>query len=188
MNSESENNKKLKDFFGQEYHALKAYANSKIRANANRDAEDIIQDVALKLFSGADRYSPINNVAGFVYRALKNRIIDIMRTSNTKTIHHENEAKLLEFASTFNDISENIYPEQIKTELKKTIINLKPDYRDIIIAIDFENYTYKEIAAETGIPIGTLMSRRHRAISLLYKKLKPKQELLIKTKNHVELF
>ena len=38
--------------------------------------------------------------------------------------------------------------------------------------------TYKEIEKETGIPIGTLMSRRHRAISLLYKKLKHKKEII----------
>ena len=35
MNPESENNKKLKDFFGREYHSLKAYVNSKIKTNAN---------------------------------------------------------------------------------------------------------------------------------------------------------
>ncbi len=73
------------------------------------------------------------------------------------------------------DTTDNDYPEELKDELKKTILRLKPDYRDIIIAIDFENYTYKEIALETGTPIGTLMSRRHRAISLLYKQLKQKK-------------
>ena len=71
MNSESENSKKLQAFFGEEYRSLKIYVNSRIRDTANRNAEDIIQDVALKLFSGADRYAPINNVAGFVYRSVK---------------------------------------------------------------------------------------------------------------------
>jgi RNA polymerase sigma-70 factor (ECF subfamily) len=64
----------------------------------------------------------------------------------------------------------------MKDELKKAILSLKPDYRDIIIAIDFEGYTYKEIAEETSISQGTLMSRRHRAISLLHKKLEAKKE------------
>lgn len=180
MNPESENNKKLKDFFGKEYHSLKAYVNSKIKTNINRDAEDIIQDVALKLFSGADRYSPINNVAGFVYYAIKNKIIDVLRANNGLVVNHENqnEAKLIEFAELFNDRSDNSYPEQMKVELKKAISNLNPKYRDIIIAVDFENYSYKEIAFETGIPIGTLMSRRHRAISFLYKQLKIKKETI----------
>ncbi len=74
------------------------------------------------------------------------------------------------------DKPDNSYSEQMKDELKKTILSLKPYYRDIIIAIDFEGYTYREISLETGIPEGTLMSRRHRAISLLYKKFETKKE------------
>ena len=84
MNHQSENNKKLNAFFSEEYASLKTYVSSNIKASINRDAEDIIQDVALKLFAGADRYSPINNVAGFVYRALKNKVIDVMRSSKKK--------------------------------------------------------------------------------------------------------
>ncbi|MEC3907430.1 RNA polymerase sigma factor [Tamlana sp. 2201CG12-4] len=180
MNPESENNKKLNDFFGKEYHSLKRYVNSRIKANINRDAEDIIQDVALKLFSGADRYSPINNVAGFVYHAIKNKIIDVMRSNNKQTIDQESqsELKLIEFAELLYDKSDNYYSEQIQNELKQAILSLKPEYRDIIIAVDFEGYTYKEIALETNVPVGTLMSRRHRAISLLYKKLKTKKEII----------
>ncbi|MGB5819389.1 MAG: RNA polymerase sigma factor [Saonia sp.] len=178
MTSETENNKKLVDFFGKEYHSLKAYVNSKIKDSANRDAEDIIQDVALKLFSRTDRYSPINNVASFVYHSVKNRIIDVMRANKSlDSRENENETKLIEFTETLYDTSDNSYSERMKDELKKTILNLKPDYRDIIIAIDFEGYTYKEISLETGIPEGTLMSRRHRAISLLYKKLETKKKI-----------
>jgi len=178
MNSESENNKKLKDFFDKEYLSLKSYVNSKIRSSIDREAEDIIQDVALKLFSGANRYSTINNVAAFVYHAIKNKIIDSIRKGN-KHINNEsqNEAKLIEFTEILYDTSNSFYAEQMTYELKKAILNLKPDYREIIIAIDFENYTYKEIALETGISIGTLMSRRHRAISQLYKKLKHKKDI-----------
>tara|TARA_R110002050_G_scaffold109796_1_gene221103 strand:- start:26991 stop:27527 length:537 start_codon:yes stop_codon:yes gene_type:complete len=175
MTSERENNKKLKDFFGTEYATIKAYVNSRIKASVDTDPEDIIQDVALKLFTGADRYSPINNVAGFVYRSIKNKIIDIMRENRPKNNSiDENEAKLMEFAEVFYDVPDNSYSEQMKDELKSSIMSLKPDYRDIIIAIDFEGYTYKEIALETAIPEGTLMSRRHRAISLLFKKLEIK--------------
>ena len=67
---------------------------------------------------------------------------------------------------------------QRKDELKRTIMELKAPYRDIIIAVDFEGYTYKEIADETGIPEGTLMSQRHRAIAQLYKQLENKKEII----------
>ncbi|BAO76746.1 RNA polymerase sigma-54 factor RpoN [Winogradskyella sp. PG-2] len=102
-----------------------------------------------------------------------------MRASKKNKVDYEsqNEAKLIEFANIIYEAPSDLYPEQMKQELKGAIINLKPNYRDIIIAIDFEGSTYKEVELETGIPIGTLMSIRHRAISLLYKNLKSKQEL-----------
>lgn len=178
--NQSENSKKLNTFFDEEYSSLKSYVNSKLKNSVNRDAEDIIQDVALKLFTGADRYSPINNVAGFVYRSIQNKIIDIMRSSKKNKMEYktQNEIKLHEFAALINETSSETYTEQMKKELKAAIINLKPNYKDIIIAIDFEGYTYKELEQETGLPIGTLMSRRHRAISMLYKTLKSKQEII----------
>jgi RNA polymerase sigma-70 factor (ECF subfamily) len=179
MTSEKENKKKLERFFDKEYHSLKAFVNSRIKASTDRDAEDIIQDVALKLFSGAERYSPINNVAGFVYRSIKNKIIDVMRKGRRNiTEEDEDESKLIEFTELLYGESDNSYSEKMKDELKRTIMELKAPYRDIIIAVDFEGYTYKEIADETGIPEGTLMSQRHRAIAQLYKQLENKKEII----------
>ena len=168
--SETNNNKELNAFFGDEYDRLKSYVNSKITNSADRDAEDIIQDVALKLFSRADNTSPINNVAAFVYNSIRNKIIDTIRTKKHKTnIQDESESRLVEFVELFYGKS---YSEQMRHELIKTISKLKPHYKQIIIAIDFEGFSYKELSLETGIPAGTLMSRRHRALSILNKQLK----------------
>jgi len=176
MTSESENYNKLKTFFGREYHALRAYVNSRIEATTDRDAEDILQDVALKLFAGADRYAPINNVAGFVYRTIRNKIIDMMRSNKNKR-RETDMTKLPVNSEMVLEVSEDIYSDQLQDDLNHQILNLKPDYRDIIIAIDFEGYTYKEVSRETGIPEGTLMSRHHRAISLLHKTLHTKTNI-----------
>ena len=177
MVSDSENYKNLRTFFNDEYHSLKTYTQSRIDDASDRDAEDIVQDVALKLFSRPDTASPIHNIAGFVYNSIRNRIIDIMRTKKDQ-IHIENdmETRLIEFTELFYGKSDNGYSEDMKKELKKAIINLKPVYSNIVKTIDFEGFTYRELSLETGIPEGTLMSRRHRAISQLYKKLETKKE------------
>jgi RNA polymerase sigma-70 factor (ECF subfamily) len=167
---EADNRQKLKDFFRSEYRSLLFFVKSKIKDTTNRNAEDIIQDVALKLFTGADRYAPINNVAGFVYRSMRNKIIDIMRT-NKKTESLEQDHEFKDLAEILHQSSNKYTSEKMTSLLKVSIENLKSEYRDIIIMVDFEGYTYKEIAKETGIPIGTLMSRRHRAISILYNNL-----------------
>ena len=166
-------------FFNDEYHSLKVFARSRIDNTADRDAEDIIQEVALKIFSRADSSSPIDNIAGFVYNALRNKIIDIMRTrKKAYSIEEEMEQRMHEFSELFYGNSDNTYSDTMQSDLKQAIIALKPIYKDIIIAIDFEGYTYKEISLETGIPEGTLMSRRHRALSILLTALENKKENL----------
>lgn len=170
MSLETENRKKLKDFFGVEYRSLKNYVNSRIKDSANRDAEDILQDVALKLFSGADRYAPINNVAGFVYRSIKNKIVDVRRSSKLSFVE-EIDHEFSDLSDMLHQNGDNQPSEEMIAALKRSLDQLKPHYREIIIAVDFEGYSYNEISKETDIPIGTLMSRRHRAIGILYNKL-----------------
>lgn len=179
MVSDNENHNNLKTFFKDEYQSLKAYTKSRIDDAADRDAEDIIQDVALKILSRSESQSPIDNIAGFVYNSIRNKIIDLMRTKR-KVVNSKNEMenRLIEFTELFNSTSDNSYSEGMKKELKKAIIALKPDYRSVITAIDFKGYTYKELSFETGIPEGTLMSRRHRAIALLYKALETKKDFI----------
>ncbi len=177
MISDTENYKNLKTFFNDEYHSLKAYAQSRIKDAADRDAEDIVQDVALSIFSRAEGSLPINNIAGFVYSSIKNKIIDLMRTKREETrFESEMELRLNEFVELFYSPSDNSYSDDMMIELKKAIGSLHPRYREIILAIDFEGMSYKVISRNTGIPEGTLMSRRHRALSLLFKHLENKKD------------
>lgn len=175
MKLERDNNHKLNTFFKDEYHLLKRYVKSRVSESADRDADDIIQDVALKLFS-RNTGSPINNVAGFVYGAIRNKIVDIMRTK--KQISHlqnEPEEKIMDLMEWLYSKADNVHSDRMKHELKMAIADLKPDYRAVILAIDFEKLTYRELSEDTGISQGTLMSRRHRALSILNHKLEKKK-------------
>ncbi len=177
--SETDNKAKLGAFFAQEYDRLQSFVYSKIDDGADKDAEDIIQDVALKLFSRADSTSPINNVAGFVYHAIRNKIIDAMRTRKQNIpLHDESESRLLDFMEQFYGHADNAYSEAMKEELISAIAKLKPHYKQIIIAVDFEGFSYKELAEQFEVPEGTLMSRRHRALSLLKNQLKENRNIL----------
>lgn len=175
--SDNQNHNNLKAFFKKEYQSLKVYTQSRIDDTADRDAEDIIQDVALKILSRPDNLSPIDNIAGFVYNSIRNKVIDLMRSKKREiSAEGEIENRLMEFTELLYGPSDNSYSESAKKALKQALRNLKPDYKNIIRAIDFEGFTYKELSVETGIPVGTLMSRRHRAIAILYKELKTKKE------------
>ena len=175
MVSKNQHKTTLSDFFKEEYGSLKNYVRSKIDHTSETDAEDIIQDVALKIFSRPADALPINNIGGFVYGAIKNRIIDILRTKKQKINDQKKLEKLwTDFTEMFYSNVRDEYSDNLKNQLKRAVRDLKPVYRDIIIAVDFEGYSYREISKETGIPPGTLMSRRHRAISILVKSLETK--------------
>ncbi len=177
MASQSKNHNALSTFFNEEYGSLKSYVRSKIRDSSRQDAEDIVQDVALRLFSKAQDPMEIANVGGYVYNAIRNRIIDIMRGKKERELPSEQmERQWQEFVELFYGAADNSYSQTMEKALKKAISELKPVYRDIVIAVDFEGYTYREISERTGIPTGTLMSRRHRAMSLLSSNLENLKE------------
>lgn len=171
MKPEKDNNHKLNHFFKAEYQHLKSYVKSRISESADRDAEDIIQDVALNLFS-RNNTSPITNVAGFVYGSIKNKIVDIMRTRKPSSdIADEEEDRLIDLMDWLYEQADNAYSERMKHELKRAIAMLPANYREVILAVDFEKLSYKQLSEETGISQGTLMSRRHRALSILHNQL-----------------
>ncbi|BDW92586.1 RNA polymerase sigma factor [Allomuricauda sp. XS_ASV26] len=177
MTAKNDNHNNLTTFFNEEYGSLRSYVKSRIRDTSEQDAEDIVQDVALRIFSRPEDAIPITNVGGFVYNAIRNRIIDIMRGKKEKKLPSEEiDRQWREFAEFFYGDADNSYSTEMEQALKKAVEDLKPVYRDIVIAIDFEGYNYKQIAKRTGIPAGTLMSRRHRAMSELSKKLEKIKE------------
>lgn len=176
MTTNSENKNKIRNFFKEEYSNMRLYIRSRINDAADRNADDIIQDVALKMFSRSDYSSPINNVAAFVYHSIKNKIIDTIRAKKNRNFNSIDETEKIDiiindFTKLFFEKSDNEYSEEMKKELMKAIYSLKDVYKEIIIAIDFEAYSYQELSNETNVPIGTLLSRHHRALSLLSKKL-----------------
>jgi len=172
MAAKTEDRNNLTDFFNEEYGSLRSYVQSRIRDTSERDAEDIVQDVALRIFSRPDDAIPVTNVGGFVYNAIRNKIIDIMRGKKERKLPSEDiDQQWWEFAEFFYGDADNSYSPEMEQALKEAVEKLKPAYRDIVIAIDFEGYNYRELSNRTSIPAGTLMSRRHRALAELSKKL-----------------
>lgn len=168
MKSENLHKERMRAFFEEEYPSLKGFVRSRIRDSPDQEADDIIQEVALRIFSKGDDLSSIQNIGGFVYHAIRNRIIDVMRTRKKRIGEEKDlEGAWTAFAEKFYSASNLPYPEGLELKLQEGIAALKPPYRDIIMAVDFEGFSYRELSERTGIPQGTLMSRRHRAMSQL---------------------
>ena len=62
--------------------------------------------------------------------------------------------------------------EHVDARLKSAIERLSPEYREVLLLWGVEGLKYREIAAIVGVPIGTVMSRLHRARTILIRQLK----------------
>lgn len=167
--------KSLDRFFRNEYQKLINF----IRKNIDdrffeASPEDIIQDVALGLINKLDLDAQIGNLTAYIYRSVKNRIIDYQRKkqrnlSIERFTDRNNKNYLLDTIPDETSAEErdytNIGPELVQQAISK----LRPDEQAVIIATEFEQRTYEELSDEWEVPLGTLLSRKHRAISKLYK-------------------
>jgi RNA polymerase sigma factor (sigma-70 family) len=167
--------KSLDQFFRKEYQKLVNYVRKNIEQRYfEASPEDIVQDVALGLIGKLDLDTQIGNLTAYIYQSIKNRIIDYrkkkQRTESIENFtNNQHENYLL---NTIKDetVTENQDYENIEPELLRHAISLlRPDEQMVIIATEFENRTYEEISEEWEIPLGTLLSRKHRALSKLHK-------------------
>ncbi len=166
--------KSFDSFFKKEYNKLLNYVRKNIEEKfLNSSPEDIIQDVALSLLNKLDVDSQIENLAGYMYRSLKNKIIDEKRKAgnNFSVEYFERNQKVDAQVNSISDetYSENSYSPEINNELLyEALSQLKPDEQAIIISTEFENKTFGELSEKWNVPIGTLLSRKHRALAKLY--------------------
>jgi RNA polymerase sigma factor (sigma-70 family) len=158
------------EFFRTNYGSLVGYVRNLIRDGADIAGEDIVQDVMVNLYNKADITQPIQNFTAYVYSALRNRIIDIMRTRKKNISldaegspeHQMSLAEFLHDAKT--DISATIEKKELRHALYKAIDGLSDSERAIVAATEFDDRTFKELSEEWEIPIGTLLARKSRAL------------------------
>ncbi len=167
----------LKQFFTNEYIKLINYVHSYLSGiYYGVDAEDIIQDVALNIFSRADINAPVENLAAYIYTAVRNKIIDIQRKPRKSVSienfnNKQNENVLMETISDVIDEEEFYKNKELQRKMVNAIEQLKPEEKAVIIETEFNGITFNELSEDWDIPVGTLLARKHRALGKLYKKL-----------------
>jgi RNA polymerase sigma-70 factor (ECF subfamily) len=178
MKPDNRRNHPLVLFLKEENRKLIGYINNYLDDRLyGIEAEDILQDVALNLYSKADISVPVGNIAAYIYRAVRNKIIDLYRKKNVTVslesfYNAQNENVLLNTVKETELDEPLIYQDEtMQQKLMLAIEKLNPAERELIRKADYEEYTFQELADEWGIPIGTLLARRHRALGKLRKML-----------------
>jgi RNA polymerase sigma factor (sigma-70 family) len=156
---------KFSEFFQNEYFRLVRYVRRLIADTADRDAEDVVQDVMLSIFDKADVTVPIENLAAYVYRSLRNKVIDIFRKKED----------MLSLSNVIVDAGSDTVREVERKELMdfvfRAVDSLPVDQRTVLIATEFEGWSFRELSERWEIPIGTLLARKSRALQNIKEKL-----------------
>ena len=168
---------KLVEFFRSEYGRLVGYVRRMIDDAAERDGEDIVQDVMLNAFNLADLNAPIENVSAYLYQSLRNRVVDYLRKRKSGNVSLEElvlEESDLKLGDLLYDADNNPVVEFERREmlhfLFEVIDTLNEEQRAVLIETEFEGRTFKELAKEWGVPVGTLLARKSRALAKIRKK------------------
>ncbi len=141
---------------------------------SHKDAEDIVQDVFLKLYYKLHQFEEKSKISTWIYRITLNTSIDSQRRfkkwKEEKPLHILTEKEMNMPKQNPNEHNAT----EIAELLNKAIAKLKRPFRTVLILRNFEDFTYEDIAEILQITSGTVASRLNRA----YSKLKIELEKL----------
>jgi len=131
------------------------------------DAEDILQDVFYELIESY-RLKPIEQVGAWLFRVARNRITDRFRRKPAEALGDAQDVLL-----STEPGPEAVYARTVLLEeLEEALDELPEEQRDVFIAHELEGRSFRELAAETGQSVNTLLSRKHYAVLHLRRRLR----------------
>ena len=136
------------------------------------DAEDILQDVFYRLVEANRLLMPIEHVTGWLFRVARNRITDLFRKKEPDNFNEmdaqDEEGELLQFEDLLPSPDagpEALYVRNVMLdELERAITELPKEQREVFVAHEFDGLSFKEMSAETGVSVNTLLSRKRYAV------------------------
>ncbi|HLS03695.1 MAG TPA: sigma-70 family RNA polymerase sigma factor [Actinomycetales bacterium] len=136
------------------------------------DAEDLTQDVFIKVFRALANFEP-GNIAGWLHRITTNEFLDqARRKQRIRMVDLPQDADNRLADGRLEDSPERAFEHRnMGDDIQTALAELSPQMRAAIVLRDMEDLSYEEISATLGISLGTVRSRIHRARATLRKKL-----------------
>ena len=144
------------------------------------DAEDILQDVFYELIEAYRMMKPVEQVTAWLFRVARNRITDLFRRRNRErlstdsaTVAEDGDVLLLEELLPSPDAGPDAaYARSVLLEeLDHALDELPEEQREVFVGHEWMGYSFKELSAQTGVSLNTLLSRKHYAVLHLRKRL-----------------
>jgi RNA polymerase sigma factor (sigma-70 family) len=144
------------------------------------DAEDILQEVFYELVQAYRMMKPVEQVTAWLFRVARNRITDLFRKRKPELladapggVSDDGETLRLEDLLPSLDAGpEAAYARNVLLEeLEAALDELPEDQREVFIAHELMGYSFQELAAQSGVSVNTLLSRKHYAVLQLRERL-----------------
>ena len=164
--------------------------NAGVRSHVSRyvsqkeDIKDICLESFQKAFSQISSYNPEYKFSTWLYRIARNTAFDYLNKQDREknnmptTSIHEDFAELKELPATMHNPEEDIINQQEYDKWLTNIEKLKDDYKLVARMNLIDNFGYKEIADELGMPLNTVKTKIRRAKALLLKMMNYSDEAL----------
>jgi RNA polymerase sigma factor (sigma-70 family) len=141
------------------------------------EAEDILQDVFYELIETYRLLKPVEHVTAWLFRVARNRMVDLFRKKKPASLNNPVSAE--EDGNTLEDLlpsgdagPEAAYARNLLLDaLDEALEELPQAQREVFIAHELMGQSFKDISAETGISVNTLLSRKHYAVLHLRERL-----------------
>lgn len=130
------------------------------------DAHDIAQDAVMRFFAHLPRFRSQASIEPWLYAIVRNRVRDLVRRKRVRTTEPlEGPAGDLrvDVIDTCPSPEADTARRQLQAQLWRALSALEPTHREILVLRDYQDMTYDDIARTLHIPLGTVMSRLHRA-------------------------
>lgn len=145
-----------------------------------RDVEDIVQEVFYELVEANRLLMPIEHVTGWLFRVARNRITDLFRKKkpvpfSVAALEDEDGGlrRIEDLLPSPDAGPEALYFRNVLLdELELALEELPDEQREVFVAHELEGRSFKELSAETGSNINTLLARKRYAVLHLRQRLR----------------
>ena len=173
-----EQDRRIADAVAREEGRLRGFIRK--RVPDERDVEDILQEVFFELVEAYRLMKPVGQVGAWLFRVARNRITDLFRKrrpgalpSGPMSVAEDGDVLRLEdLLPSAEGGPEAVYARNVLLEeLEAALEELPEEQRDVFVAHELEGRSFKELAAETGSSVNTLLSRKRYAVLHLRRRL-----------------
>jgi RNA polymerase sigma factor (sigma-70 family) len=177
MTAMIEQDRQISEVIAKERSRLRNFIRKRVPNEA--DVEDLLQEVFYELVQASRLLKPIDYVTGWLFRVARNRVTDFFRKKRPENFAdaalEDDGGELLEIEDLLPSPEagpEALYVRSVLLdELDRALAELPREQREVFVAHELDGRSFKELSAESGVSVNTLLSRKRYAVLHLRERL-----------------